>query len=137
MEILKEWLGLITGMIALVISVSGVLLQYRKARADEKKGDTDVGRALQESALALIKPYREELERLRGEVAKDSGRIESLETEIDGLRKKLDLVIQERNAIWNGAKVLHYQVKCIGVDPMYTPPESVVELGVRLDDKLG
>jgi predicted nuclease with TOPRIM domain len=131
MDIIKE----LPGVVAVVISVLGVYLQYRKARLDEAKGkiderksDAEAGQVLQETALALIKPYREELERLNGEVAKSLARIKNLEGDVVNLRNKLDLVIQERNAIWNGAKVLHFQVKNIGAEPVYTPPESVVEL---------
>lgn len=122
--IIKE----LPGVIAVVISVLGVYLQYRKARLDEAKGrveakkaDAEAGQVLQETALALIKPYRDELDRL-------NMRIKNLEGDVVILRNKLDLVIQERNAIWNGAKVLHFQVKNIGAEPVYTPPESVVEL---------
>jgi uncharacterized protein YicC (UPF0701 family) len=116
------------GVMAVIISIIGVYLQYRKAGLDNKKGEVDMAKVLQDNALALIKPYREELDRLQSDVAKASKKIEDLECEVIGLRNKLDLVIQERNAIWNGAKVLHFQVKSVGVEPVYTPPESVVEL---------
>ena len=131
MDVIKE----LPGIVAVIISLLSIYWQYRKTKMDDakatvdnRKSDAEAGQVLQETALALIKPYREELDRLHCEFAKSNKRIGDLEGEVVGLRTKLDLVIQERNAIWNGAKVLHFQVKSVGVEPVYTPPESVVEL---------
>ena len=95
-------------LLALIASAPGVwaiLSQRNKIKVDAA---TEINNA----AIALIKPYRERIAELEK-------RVNALEIELEA-QKSINEFYEE---IYRGAKRLHSQVKSLGGDPVYNPPE--------------
>jgi peptidoglycan hydrolase CwlO-like protein len=67
--VLVALIGAVPGVIALV-------LQFRKNRTEEKKGNADVSLTITESALKLVEPLNKEIDKLKIQVTNLEKKIE-------------------------------------------------------------
>lgn len=96
---------ILLALIAAAPGVWAILSQRNKIKVDAA---TEINNA----AIALIKPYRERIAELEK-------RVNALEVELDAQRSTIDFYEE----IHRGARRLHSQVKSLGGDPVYNPPE--------------
>lgn len=86
------------------------------AQAQAADSRSEAASEIQVAALALLQPYKEEVERLRIDVV-------SLRAEVAVLRIELQEVKSERDIVIGGAHQLYHQVLSMGGQPVYRPPE--------------
>ena len=89
---------------AAVGAISGIGALVQQSRRDRLEGETSLSAA----TLALLRPYQDEVEKLRKE-------IEPLKQRITELEIKLDEVIE-------GAHRLAMQIRKNGDEPVWQPP---------------
>lgn len=86
------------------------------AQAQAVDSRSEAASEIQAAAVALLQPYKEEVDRLRIEVS-------SLRSEVAVLRIELQDVKSERDIVIGGAHQLYHQVLSMGGQPVYRPPE--------------
>lgn len=119
--------ALVSGVVGSIVTLN---LARQRNRIEQPKIDADsvlahaqaadsrseAASEIQSAALALLQPYKEEVERLRVEVS-------SLRAEVSSLRVELQEVKGERDIVIGGAHQLYHQVISMGGKPVYRPPE--------------
>ena len=103
------WLSVLVAL----ISFGGAWLVYRNRRVENK---TNSEKFISEAAVSLLKPYQEEVSKLRDEVA-------ALKCEVEKLTQTVERTVEEIDRVTAGAHLLHHQVVSMGGQPLYSPPE--------------
>lgn len=89
--------AVVTAIAALIAALSG----RRKTDAEIAKSDAEMRRVANEAALSLIKPLKEQIAELQGEVA-------ALRSRVAEFRR--------------GVRILCGQVRQLGAEPIWEPP---------------
>ena len=96
---------------AAVGAISGIGALVQQARRDKLNGET----SLSSATLALLKPYQDEVLKLREELRQYQAL--NLEERVERLEKKLRQWMA-------GARLLHNQIEANGLKPVWTPPKD-------------
>jgi len=115
-----------TIIIALIAAIPGVMAAvatFKRSKTDIDATQATIADTIQDAALELLAPYKEEVSKLRAHIKQLEATVEDLQTRLDKLTLDLKQVREERNNIIHGAYVLYHQVKSANITPGYTPPE--------------
>ena len=88
--------GSVGTVLGYVLANRKINLANRQVALDEQKAVDTAQQWLQDSALELIKPYRDEVKSLRGELADERTKRRKLEQDNAELRSALNILAQER-----------------------------------------
>lgn len=135
--VLTALIGLFSGiggaLITLVIARQRNRIEQPKLQADARLAGAQAADQIGEAALALLQPYKLEVETLRkdltlmqsykSEVETLRSEVRILRGEIDDLRAELSELVCEREVIVSGAHQLYHQIVSMGATPIYKPPD--------------
>lgn len=116
-NILPIWLQFLGPiLVAVLTSIAGWLgikKQLQKDAATVKKDEAEAAQAIQEAALALLKPYQDRVELLTGKVKLLEGQVKDLFTERVILKGRIQI-------LETGVDKLSSQLQKAGIDPVWT-----------------
>lgn len=115
-NILPVWLQFLGPiLVALLTSIAGWIglrKQLQKDKATVQKDEAEAAQAIQEAALALLRPYQDRVELLTEKVDKLDCQVLEITTERDDLKHRV-LILEK------GIDVLVGQLKEAGIDPAW------------------
>jgi len=108
--------GVIGAVTTLAVASHRNKLEMPKILAESGLSRAQAADQIGDAAMALLKPYKDEVDSLRKEVR-------TLRDEIETLRSELSELVCERNVIISGAHQLYHQIISMGGAPVYRPPD--------------
>lgn len=112
---MNEWIPVIVALIASIPGIMALMSQKKKLEAEKEVEEAQATEKIQAAALKMMDVYKQEFDSLKS-------RIRDLECRVKDLESALQLEIEEKKNIINGAWVLHDQVKQLNGTPYYVPP---------------
>lgn len=113
---------LIASVVAVIGSISAVVVAWRKAPHENRKLQAEAESAISEAAVSLIEPLQKRIDDLEKGREKDKDTIIALETRVTALECELREERNEKADIVDGAHKLYHQVQSLGAQPLYQPP---------------
>lgn len=89
-----EWLPALVALSGALVTLTGILLARRQNRATAVKTEAEGAQILKDTALDLVAPLRDEINRMKGEVTELRGELAEVRGELSDARDEL---AQERS----------------------------------------
>lgn len=119
--------SMIGSVTTFVMTVQRNKMEKPKLQGEAKKVEVDAAAQIQQSALDLIQPYRDEVTRLKTQVDELQTELTQVRTELDQVKETLGKTKTERDDLLEGARRLYYQVVSLRSIPVYVPPGCLSE----------